>query len=30
MPYSRKIEKICIPQTEDIKNAVKEVLSGTY
>jgi pyruvate dehydrogenase E1 component beta subunit len=30
MPYSRKIEKICIPQTEDIKKAVKEVLSGTY
>jgi len=30
MPYSRKIEKICIPQSEDIKKAVKEVLSGTY
>jgi len=30
MPYSRKIEKICIPQTEDIKQAVREVMSGTY
>jgi pyruvate dehydrogenase E1 component beta subunit len=30
MPYSRKIEKICIPQAEDIRKAVKEVLSGTY
>ncbi|MBK5276176.1 MAG: alpha-ketoacid dehydrogenase subunit beta [Desulfuromonadales bacterium] len=30
MPYSRKIEKICIPQAEDIKQAVRDVLSGTY
>ena len=30
MPYSRKIEKLCIPQVEDIVKAVKEVLSGNY
>jgi pyruvate dehydrogenase E1 component beta subunit len=30
MPYSRKIEKICIPQTETIKQAVKDVLTGSY
>ncbi|MBL0226062.1 MAG: alpha-ketoacid dehydrogenase subunit beta [Geobacteraceae bacterium] len=30
MPYSRKIEKICIPQVEDIKGAVRDVVSGRY
>jgi pyruvate dehydrogenase E1 component subunit beta len=30
MPYSRKIEKICIPQVEDIVKAVKEVVGGKY
>lgn len=30
MPYSRKIEKICIPRAEDILQAVKEVMSGAY
>ena len=30
MPYSRKIEKLCIPQVEDAVKAVKEVLSQKY
>jgi pyruvate dehydrogenase E1 component beta subunit len=30
MPYSRKIEKICIPQTEDIIKAVHDVMAGGY
>lgn len=30
MPYSRKIEKICIPQVETIIQAVREVASGSY
>ena len=30
MPYSRKIEKICIPQAETIVQAVKDVMSGEY
>ena len=30
MPYSREIEKVCIPQVETIKQAVKECLSGSY
>ncbi len=30
MPYSRKLEKLCIPQVEDIVKAVKEVLSAKY
>jgi pyruvate dehydrogenase E1 component beta subunit len=30
MPYSRKIEKICIPQVEDIKGAVRDVIGGKY
>ncbi|OGU00391.1 MAG: pyruvate dehydrogenase [Geobacteraceae bacterium GWB2_52_12] len=30
MPYSRKIEKICIPQPEDIRRAVMDVMSGEY
>jgi pyruvate dehydrogenase E1 component beta subunit len=30
MPYSRKIEKNCIPQAETIKQAVKELLTGSY
>ena len=30
MPYSRKIEKICIPQAETIKQAVRDVLTGSY
>ena len=30
MPYSRKLEKLCIPQVETIAAAVKEALSGKY
>lgn len=30
MPYSRKLEKLCIPQVEDIVKAVKETLSAKY
>lgn len=30
MPYSRKIEQMCIPQPENIKQAVVAVMSGTY
>jgi pyruvate dehydrogenase E1 component beta subunit len=30
MPYSRKIEKICIPRVDDITQAVRDVLSGNY
>ncbi len=30
MPYSRKIEKLCIPQVEDVVKAVREVLSEKY
>ncbi len=30
MPYSRKIERICIPQVETIVAAVRETLSGKY
>ena len=30
MPYSRKIEKICIPQAEDIAGAVRDVMGGRY
>jgi len=30
MPYSRKIEKLCIPQVEDIVEAVKGVLQRNY
>jgi len=30
MPYSRKLEKLCIPQVEDIVGAVKKVLSEKY
>lgn len=30
MPYSRKLEKLCIPQATDIVAAVKETLSGKY
>jgi pyruvate dehydrogenase E1 component beta subunit len=30
MPYSRKLEKLCIPQVEDIVKAVKETMSGKY
>ena len=30
MPYSRKIEKVCIPQPETIKQAVTDVMSGAY
>lgn len=30
MPYSRKIEKICIPQVEDISQAVRDVMGGKY
>lgn len=30
MPYSRKIEKLCIPQVENIVQAVRDVLQGSY
>jgi pyruvate dehydrogenase E1 component beta subunit len=30
MPYSRKIEKICIPRAETIADAVREVVSRKY
>jgi len=30
MPYSRKLEKLCIPQGEDIVKAVKETLAAKY
>ncbi len=30
MPYSRKIEKICIPQPVNIRQAVMDVMSGEY
>ena len=30
MPYSRKIEKLCIPQVENIVQAVREVMQGNY
>jgi pyruvate dehydrogenase E1 component beta subunit len=30
MPYSRKLEKLCIPQVEDIVAAVKKVLNAKY
>jgi pyruvate dehydrogenase E1 component beta subunit len=30
MPYSRKIEKICIPQAGNISQAIRDVLSGSY
>ena len=30
MPYSRKLEKLCIPQVEDIIKAVKETLAAKY
>jgi len=30
MPYSRKIEKLCIPRQETIIQAVKDVTSGRY
>jgi pyruvate/2-oxoglutarate/acetoin dehydrogenase E1 component len=30
MPYSRKIEKICIPDKESIAQAVRDVVSGRY
>lgn len=30
MPYSRKIEKICIPQPESIRKAVSDVMSGAF
>ena len=30
MPYSRELEKFCIPQAETIAQAVKEVMSGKY
>ncbi len=30
MPYSRKLEKLCIPQVETIVAAVKELLSEKY
>lgn len=30
MPYSRKLEKLCIPQAEDIVEAVKELMEQKY
>jgi len=30
MPYSRKIEKLCLPQVETIVQAVKDVISAGY
>jgi pyruvate dehydrogenase E1 component beta subunit len=30
MPYSRKIEKICIPQPENIRQAVLDIMSATF
>ena len=30
MPYSRKLEKLCIPQVEDIVKAVKETMAAKY
>ncbi|HXE97128.1 MAG TPA: alpha-ketoacid dehydrogenase subunit beta [Dongiaceae bacterium] len=30
MPYSRKIEKICLPQAETIVQGVRDVMSGAY
>jgi pyruvate dehydrogenase E1 component beta subunit len=30
MPYSRKLEKLCIPQVENIVGAVKETLKAQY
>jgi pyruvate dehydrogenase E1 component beta subunit len=30
MPYSRKIEKLCIPQATDIAAAVREVMNAPY
>lgn len=30
MPYSRKIEKLCIPQTEGIVQGVRELLNAAY
>jgi len=30
MPYSRKLEKLCIPQVEDIVKAVQEVVGEKY
>jgi pyruvate dehydrogenase E1 component beta subunit len=30
MPYSRKIEKICIPQAENIRQAVLDVMAGSF
>ena len=30
MPYSRKLEKLCIPQVETIVAAVRDVIAGTY
>jgi pyruvate dehydrogenase E1 component beta subunit len=30
MPYSRKLERLCIPQVEDIVAAVQQLLSANY
>ena len=30
MPYSRMIEKLCLPRTETIVQAVRDVMSGVY
>jgi pyruvate dehydrogenase E1 component beta subunit len=30
MPYSRKLERLCIPQAEDIAAAVREVMAAEY
>ena len=30
MPYSRKIEKLCIPQTEGIVQGVRDLMKESY
>jgi hypothetical protein len=30
MPYSRQIEKLCIPRVETIVAAVRDVVAGRY
>jgi len=30
MPYSRTLEKLCLPQADTIRQAVKDILSGSY
>jgi len=30
MPYSRKLEKLCIPQVEGIMEGVRDLVSANY